>query len=130
MATFAHGTSGRVTINGTNWNVTQWSATEERAELETTNSESGGFFECITSYVKLTGTAELVIDLDNLPYDSAMGMDDGSAVAAEMHLATTTGPSYSSATAYVTQQGTTNQRGTVVSMTVNFTFSGSYTRPT
>lgn len=126
---FRSGTSGRVTMGGVNWNVTGWEANEERAELETTNSESGGVYECILDYAKVSGTVTLEVDDSQLPYGSALGMSDGSSIAASMHLGTTSGPAYSCSTALISNLSTSNQRGSVVTATANYVFSGAYSSP-
>lgn len=85
------GTEGKITSNGANVHVTEWSATAEADYLNTGDSGSGGFETGIPGWKRLTATGKGWYDSSNPPFASPPNLNPGASVTFALFLKNASG---------------------------------------
>lgn len=128
MATFVSGKSGSISIGGSAYHVTSWSASLETEAPEVTNTNSSGYREYISGIRGGTGTFESKWDVDDPLTAKATSIMLGASVA----LVFTIGNSQDSLTGngILTSCDISSSVDGAVEVSGTFTFTGTITYPT
>lgn len=131
---YFNGDRGSVVIGATTFAVTQWAATYDHTLIDVTGSTDDGFHRNIAGRKKLSGSLTANLDLDNTPWAGTLMLTDDDAAnsaALTLHMkdGADSGQTIAVSTARFSQVAINSQVGNVVTFTVNWEASGTFTLP-
>jgi hypothetical protein len=119
---FDTGKAGSIHVDGAEIKVTGWNASDECDWQETTHTGSGGYHEDIPGTLKMTGSFNASLDLDDVPVPNLAA---GVIVALQLDYETSN-PAITLAKAGVDSFEVTSESKGVISFTCNFHSIGTY----
>jgi hypothetical protein len=129
MVDFLSGKEGKVSVGGVDINVTNWSFDPAADMHETTHSGGSGYKTYVPGTKGATGSFEGVWDVDNRPSDTP-NLVAGAKLTNLRLYEQAAGGYISIPIAYVNGAPIASEVNGLITFTVNFTVSGSWTMPT
>lgn len=122
--------NAKVRVGANTLTAKQWTATPEADELDTTNFEGSGFYECIMGIKKLTVTIDFDVDSAQNHFDT-LGFTAGATVSTvKLYWQNTAGPYWDIPTARVKTAPNPMNVKEAGKASVTLICSGTFTSPT